>query len=217
MLAQWGDHRTPAMLKADANGDGWLTVGSSSDFIVNLDASAVSSAIAAFNALHTQYPADIAVSKSPTDKTGVFDGVVDTADQAQMLASWGPCPLTKSGPAPCPSRGDFNKDGKVDTADLSILLTQWGDHRVPGMLKADVNGDGKLITSVGSGFPPILNSDERALETAISQFNALSGTYPADLAATEAPRIKNATFDGVVNDADKQVLTAAWGVCYPTF
>lgn len=51
----------------------------------------------------------------PKDLTG--DGVVNAADLAQMLGTWGPCPG-------CPS--DFNGDGLVDAADLANLLGAWG-------------------------------------------------------------------------------------------
>ena len=47
------------------------------------------------------------------------DGVVDAADLASLLNSWGPC----SGAA-CPA--DLNGDGAVDAADLAILLNRWG-------------------------------------------------------------------------------------------
>ena len=51
----------------------------------------------------------------PADLDG--DGVVDAADLAELLASWGPC-------EGCPA--DFNGDGVVDAADLADLLAAWG-------------------------------------------------------------------------------------------
>ncbi|MBX3355299.1 MAG: hypothetical protein KF724_06340 [Phycisphaeraceae bacterium] len=45
------------------------------------------------------------------------DGVVDGADLAILLGSWGPCPG-------CP--GDLNGDGVVDGIDIAILLGAWG-------------------------------------------------------------------------------------------
>ena len=50
---------------------------------------------------------------SPTDA----NGVVDAADLAELLPSWGPCPG-------CPA--DFNGDGIVDAADLAEVLAAWG-------------------------------------------------------------------------------------------
>jgi probable HAF family extracellular repeat protein len=45
------------------------------------------------------------------------NGIVDAADLAILLASWGPCPG-------CPA--DLDGDGTVGPADLSILLANWG-------------------------------------------------------------------------------------------
>ncbi|MCZ6655018.1 MAG: hypothetical protein O7D91_18575 [Planctomycetota bacterium] len=45
------------------------------------------------------------------------DGVVDAADLAILLGSWGPCEQ-------CPA--DFDGDGSVSAADLAILLGSWG-------------------------------------------------------------------------------------------
>ncbi len=45
------------------------------------------------------------------------DAVVDAADLALLLGSWGPCP------AACPA--DLNGDGGVDAADLAMLLGNW--------------------------------------------------------------------------------------------
>ena len=50
----------------------------------------------------------------PGDING--DGVVDGADLAMLLGSWGPC-------AGCPA--DINGDGIVNGADLGILLGNW--------------------------------------------------------------------------------------------
>ena len=45
------------------------------------------------------------------------DGVVDAADLAELLSSWGPC-------GECAT--DFDQDGNVDAADLAELLAAWG-------------------------------------------------------------------------------------------
>ena len=45
------------------------------------------------------------------------DGVVDAADLAVLLGSWGPC----SG-----CSADLNGDSVVDAADLAILIGAWG-------------------------------------------------------------------------------------------
>ena len=44
------------------------------------------------------------------------DGDVDSADLAELLASWGPC-------LGCPA--DLDGDGDVDSADLAELLSDW--------------------------------------------------------------------------------------------
>ena len=51
----------------------------------------------------------------PTDFNG--DGIVDAADLAQLLGSWGTCGGCEA---------DFNGDGMVDAADLAQLLGGWG-------------------------------------------------------------------------------------------
>ena len=51
----------------------------------------------------------------PADLNG--DGVVDAADLAMLLGSWGPC-------RDCPA--DLNGDGVVNAADLALLLGSWG-------------------------------------------------------------------------------------------
>ncbi|MCA9290220.1 MAG: hypothetical protein KDA25_03765, partial [Phycisphaerales bacterium] len=48
------------------------------------------------------------------------DCVVDAADLATLLGSWGPCPDE----GPCPA--DLNGDGQVDPIDLGTLLSVWG-------------------------------------------------------------------------------------------
>ena len=45
------------------------------------------------------------------------DGVVDAADLAELLSSWGPC-------GGCPA--DLDGNGTVDAADLAELLSRWG-------------------------------------------------------------------------------------------
>lgn len=45
------------------------------------------------------------------------NGQTDAADLAQLLGSWGPCPL-------CPA--DLNGDGIIDATDLAFLLGNWG-------------------------------------------------------------------------------------------
>ncbi|MCZ6652403.1 MAG: hypothetical protein O7D91_05180, partial [Planctomycetota bacterium] len=45
------------------------------------------------------------------------DGDTDAADLAQLLGSWGQCPL-------CPA--DLNGDGIIDATDLAFLLGGWG-------------------------------------------------------------------------------------------
>lgn len=52
-------------------------------------------------------PADLAAA----------DNMVNSADLAQLLGSWGPCPACS---------GDLNGDGLVDPADLATLLGSWG-------------------------------------------------------------------------------------------
>ena len=47
------------------------------------------------------------------------DGIVEGADLALLLGSWGTCPAL-----PCPA--DVNQDGLVDGADLSHLLSYCG-------------------------------------------------------------------------------------------
>lgn len=49
----------------------------------------------------------------PTDLN--CDGMVDAADLAVLLGSWGGAGL-----------GDFNNDGNVNGSDLAILLGAWG-------------------------------------------------------------------------------------------
>lgn len=56
-----------------------------------------------------------AVRGSPADLNG--DGVVNAADLAMLLGSWGPC-------AACPA--DLDGDGVVTSADLAALLGSWG-------------------------------------------------------------------------------------------
>ena len=51
----------------------------------------------------------------PGDLDG--NGVIDAADLAILLGSWGPCPN-------CPA--DFDGDGDVDAADLAQVLGAWG-------------------------------------------------------------------------------------------
>ncbi|MCA9291158.1 MAG: hypothetical protein KDA25_08515, partial [Phycisphaerales bacterium] len=50
----------------------------------------------------------------PGDLTG--DGIVNAADLAQLLASWGAC-------AGCPA--DLDGDGVVGPSDLAFLLSNW--------------------------------------------------------------------------------------------
>ncbi len=50
------------------------------------------------------------------------DGVVNGADLASLLGSWGPCP-----PAPTPCPADFNGDGVVNARDQAYLLGSWGE------------------------------------------------------------------------------------------
>ena len=68
-----------------------------------------------------QTRAFLLVPQVPGDLTG--DGHVDVSDLLALLASWGPCPIGDSTPAPCP--GDFNGDTAVDVSDLLILLANW--------------------------------------------------------------------------------------------
>ncbi len=49
------------------------------------------------------------------------DGVVNSADLAQLLGAWGPCPTP---PAPCPA--DLNGDNSVNSGDLAAMLGSWG-------------------------------------------------------------------------------------------
>jgi len=51
------------------------------------------------------------------------DGVVNGADLAELLASWGPCPKS----AACPA--DLDGNGVVGGADLAIMLGAWGPQR----------------------------------------------------------------------------------------
>ncbi len=48
----------------------------------------------------------------------VLDGIVNGADLALFLSSWGPCP------AACAA--DFDRDGVVNASDLATLLSAWG-------------------------------------------------------------------------------------------
>ena len=55
------------------------------------------------------------------------DGDVDAADLAELLSSWGPCPLpcVPGDPADtCPA--DFDGDCDVDAANLAEVLSNWG-------------------------------------------------------------------------------------------
>ena len=69
------------------------------------------------------------------------DDAVDSADLANLLSAWGPCPslpacctlpsgindcsiLSCTSLTPCPS--DFNANGEVDAGDLANLLANWG-------------------------------------------------------------------------------------------
>ena len=63
-------------------------------------------------------PADCGTS-IPTDIDG--DGDVDAADLAQLLATWGQCPVP---PGSCPA--DFDGSGNVGASDLAQLLATWG-------------------------------------------------------------------------------------------
>jgi hypothetical protein len=59
-------------------------------------------------------PLDLGVlSGNPADLTG--DGVVDAADLAALIASWG-----QSGPA------DLDGSGAVGASDLAALIAAWG-------------------------------------------------------------------------------------------
>lgn len=53
---------------------------------------------------------------NPADLNG--DGVVNAADLALLLGSWGTCP------PPCPA--DLDGDGSVGASDLALLLGSWG-------------------------------------------------------------------------------------------
>lgn len=81
-------------------------------------------AIAPFNVYEAIIPCPecdepVDCTPCPWDLTG--DGVVNAADQAELLGSWGPCPPA---PADCPA--DFNDDGVVNAFDLGILLGALG-------------------------------------------------------------------------------------------
>ncbi len=58
-------------------------------------------------------------SPCPADQNG--DGVVNSSDLAQLLASWGAC---KPSPALCAA--DLTDDGIVNSSDLAQLLASWG-------------------------------------------------------------------------------------------
>ena len=57
------------------------------------------------------------------------DGVVDAADELQLLNAWGPCPGCLE---------DLNGDGVVDDSDLSELLTRWGPCGVPAPIVVEI-------------------------------------------------------------------------------
>jgi hypothetical protein len=66
---------------------------------------------------------------NPLDLTG--DGVVDSADLAQLLAQWGPCAPSPPAPLPPGSSGegclaDYTADGVVNAEDLALMLANWG-------------------------------------------------------------------------------------------
>lgn len=60
----------------------------------------------------------IGVNLCPADLDG--SGAVGSADLANLLADWGPCPAE----GPCPA--DFDDSGAVNSADLADLLAVWG-------------------------------------------------------------------------------------------
>lgn len=64
------------------------------------------------------FMASFAVNNSP-DIDG--DGNVGSADLAQLIGSWGPCPVP---PTPCPA--DLDGDGFVGASDMAQLLGSWG-------------------------------------------------------------------------------------------
>ena len=62
-----------------------------------------------------EYQEGLSDCPCPADFDG--DGNVDSADLAELLADWGPCPGCAA---------DFDGDGDVDSADLAELLADWG-------------------------------------------------------------------------------------------
>lgn len=67
--------------------------------------------------------ARIALGASAPTCPGDFndDGMVDGADLAVLLGSWGACPPKGA------CEADLNDDGEVNGADLAILLGNWGE------------------------------------------------------------------------------------------
>lgn len=61
----------------------------------------------------------------PADLDG--SGVVDGADLASLLTTWGACPAPTAGPC----LADFNGDGVVDGEDMAFLLANWGPCPAP--------------------------------------------------------------------------------------
>jgi hypothetical protein len=73
----------------------------------------------------------------PADLDG--DGVIGSADLAELLSQWGECLLplppgegggeggTDSGGVPALCTADFNADGVIDSADLAQLLSAWSN------------------------------------------------------------------------------------------
>ncbi len=66
------------------------------------------------------FASSLTFAQSPCEADIDGSGIVDGADLAKVLTSWGSCP-----PSTC--EGDIDGDGMANGTDLAMVLTQWGE------------------------------------------------------------------------------------------
>lgn len=136
------------------------------------------------------------IDRIPADLNA--DGMVNSADMAQLLGSWGPCASSS-----CPA--DLNGDGQVNAADNAILLGSWGDGSQGGQTPGGGTGGG------GGGTPqpgviarwiPVDNSSSSCSDIAGTHrtvdlymaFENLATVLVVDSNATNGLKIANGSF-----------------------